>query len=236
MKFIVNLFLLLLALDSYSQDNWKNFVINDLQARRVNTGKNYLAFLSEESFNMGLYELKAGSIDNQPVHEQDEIYYILSGKGKLTAQDSLFEARPGSIFYVRAGIKHRFIEIEEDLSILVVFSKTPSNPGDPDANAWNMGQLRTSGNDHENTWNQFLFLSTMRMGLYQLPSRVGGDEPMTHKVDEINIITKGSANFHVGNDEIPVSPGSLVWVSAGSPHSFSDLSEDFDVLIIFQVK
>ena len=230
------LVLFFLPLVAAQGQDWKFFETEQIHQKRVESGRNYYPFLNESSFAMGLYELNAKVIDNQPVHDEDEVYFIVSGKAKLVAGDSTFDVAAGSIAFVRAGISHRFVEIEEDFSALVIFTKTPSKTGDADALAFELGKLRQSANPEENVWNQFLFVSSMRMGLYLLPLSLGGDQPLNHKVDEINIVTKGEGILVVGEEEIPVKAGTIVWVKEGNPHSFKNLSEDFDVLIAFHIK
>lgn len=215
---------------------WKLFETEQIHQKRAESGKNYFPFLNESSFAIGLYELKSKVIDNQPVHHEDEVYFIVSGKAKLVAGDSTFDVSAGSIAFVRAGVSHRFVEIEEDFSALVIFTKTPTKTGDADALAFELDKLRQPRNPEENVWNQFLFVSTIRMGLYLLPQSLGGDQPMTHNVDEINIVTNGDATLVIGEEKIPVKMGSIVWVKEGNPHSFTNLSEDFDVLIAFHIK
>lgn len=225
-----------MATQSMAQQAWKKFELREIEQKRSELGREYLPFLNEQSFRMGLYVLKAKSIDSQPVHDEDEVYYVTSGKAKIVAGDSTFDAIKGSVIFVKAGVEHKFVEIEEDLSALVIFSNSPTQPGDPDAMAWHINNLRKEGKPDENVWNQFLYVSTLRTGLYLLPETLNGDKPLTHKVDEINIVTKGNATFVVGEERVTVQPGSIVWVSQNNPHFFEELSEDFDVLITFHIK
>jgi mannose-6-phosphate isomerase-like protein (cupin superfamily) len=74
------------------------------------------------------------------------------------------------------------------------------------------------------------------MGSYSLPLSDGGDSPLTHQVDEINFVTRGEANFHVGSDQMRVAPGSIIWVREGNAHYFDELSGDFTVTILFHQK
>ncbi len=71
---------------------------------------------------MGLYVLKAGGIDPQQPHSEDEVYYIAAGRGmiRVGGEDQPVEA--GSVVFVAAGVEHRFHSITEDLHILVFFA------------------------------------------------------------------------------------------------------------------
>ena len=145
-------------------------------------------------------------------------------------------AVPGSVLYVRAGIEHRFVEIAADLKVLVVFPKAEHVQGDPPWLAFTMESLRAKRKPDENVWNRFLDVATMRFGLYMLPVKLGGDDALTHDVDEVNMVVKGRGKFKIGDDEIDVRPGSVVWVRRGVAHTFHSLSEDLEVLILLPVR
>jgi quercetin dioxygenase-like cupin family protein len=82
----------------------------------------YLEFLRVPSLSAGLYVLPAGAPDLQQPHTEDEVYHVLSGKGRIGvgAEDCAVEA--GTVVFVEAGVDHRFYAIEEDLTVLVLFA------------------------------------------------------------------------------------------------------------------
>jgi len=86
------------------------------------SGKPYLQFLNEGTMSLGLYVLAAGSTDTQSPHSEDEIYYVVAGRGTIVVAGERRPVRPGSIVFVAKKVEHRFIDIEEDLSILVFFA------------------------------------------------------------------------------------------------------------------
>jgi mannose-6-phosphate isomerase-like protein (cupin superfamily) len=63
--------------------------------------------------------LAAGATDEQQPHDRDELYYVVSGRGVLVAGGERLAAEPGSLLYVRAEVPHRFVEIEEELEVLI---------------------------------------------------------------------------------------------------------------------
>ena len=85
-------------------------------------GKSYFEILRVPSMSLGIYKLSAGGADPQNPHKQDEVYYVLSGKAKLRVEDKGVSAVPGSILFVEAGAEHKFVEIEEDLTLLIFFA------------------------------------------------------------------------------------------------------------------
>lgn len=106
----------------------KAFDLEALSKKNAETPERWLSFFENGTTLTGLYELPAGDKDPQPVHKFDEIYVVTKGAAKLRAGDEIFPAGPGSIFFVAAGVVHRFEEITEDLQVIVFFSKAaPGN-------------------------------------------------------------------------------------------------------------
>jgi mannose-6-phosphate isomerase-like protein (cupin superfamily) len=100
----------------------REFEHAELRGRRVEAGRPYLEFLRSETFELGLYELAAGSEDGQQPHDEDEIYVVLSGRGRFVVDGDDVAVGPGSILFVEKHAVHRFHSIDEDLSIVVAFS------------------------------------------------------------------------------------------------------------------
>jgi len=96
--------------------------LSDIIQQRAATGEPWLEFLRVPALSMGLYVLKAGAIDGQQPHTEDEIYYVVSGRGLIRVADEDRTVSAGSIIYVAANVEHRFHTISEDLSVLVFFA------------------------------------------------------------------------------------------------------------------
>jgi mannose-6-phosphate isomerase-like protein (cupin superfamily) len=94
----------------------------DLRRQRAEAGRPYLEFLRSETFELGLYELAAGSEDTQKPHDEDEIYVVMSGRGRFVVDGDDLSVGPGTVLFVEKHAVHRFHSIEEDLSIVVAFS------------------------------------------------------------------------------------------------------------------
>jgi mannose-6-phosphate isomerase-like protein (cupin superfamily) len=94
----------------------------DLLAGQSAQGKPYLEFLRSGSLSAGLYVLRAGAVDRQQPHSEDEIYVVMSGRALFTAGDDTRDVGPGDTIYVAAGVPHRFHDIAEDLRLIVVFA------------------------------------------------------------------------------------------------------------------
>ena len=74
------------------------------------------------SLSLTVARWPAGSIDDQTPHTEDEVYHVTAGQARLVIGDQSLPVGPGSVAFVAAGVEHRFIEIEEDLEVLVFWS------------------------------------------------------------------------------------------------------------------
>jgi mannose-6-phosphate isomerase-like protein (cupin superfamily) len=97
------------------------FELADIAAEREATGRPYLEFITVSDLSVGLYVLATGEPDLQQPHTEDEVYYVVSGRGRVTVGDDVRDVRPGSIVFVASGVPHRFHEIAEDLTLFVAF-------------------------------------------------------------------------------------------------------------------
>jgi mannose-6-phosphate isomerase-like protein (cupin superfamily) len=97
------------------------FELADLVARRDASGRPYLEFLTVPDLSVGLYVLAVGEADLQQPHTEDEIYYVVSGRGRISVGDEVRDVRPGSVVFVATDVPHRFHDITEDLTLLVMF-------------------------------------------------------------------------------------------------------------------
>ncbi|MFZ0892527.1 MAG: cupin domain-containing protein [Thermoplasmata archaeon] len=82
----------------------------------------YFEFLRVPTLSAGVYRLPAGVTDSQSPHAEDEVYYVLAGRGRFRcgAEDSAVTM--GSVLYVPAHREHHFHSIEEELRLLVFFA------------------------------------------------------------------------------------------------------------------
>lgn len=74
------------------------------------------------NLSVGTYSIPVGGDDDQTPHTEDEIYVCTSGRAVLRTPSGDAAVSPGVVVYVPAGEEHRFVEITEDLSLLVLFA------------------------------------------------------------------------------------------------------------------
>ena len=85
-------------------------------------GNHYREHLRVADLSAGTYCIPAGGVDTQSPHTEDEIYVVLSGRGRLRGGDDVVDVGPGSAVYVPAGEEHRFTDVVADLTVLVLFA------------------------------------------------------------------------------------------------------------------
>lgn len=103
------------------------FEIADIDQQHAVSGKGYLEFFSVPDVSLGLYVLEAGAVDTQTPHNEDEVYYILSGRAIIHVGGEDREVQPGSIVFVAKHVEHRFHSITDQLRTLVFFA--PAHTG-----------------------------------------------------------------------------------------------------------
>jgi mannose-6-phosphate isomerase-like protein (cupin superfamily) len=104
----------------------KAFELADLVAARGASGETWIEFLRVPALSMGVYALVAGADDLQTPHGEDEVYYVVSGRGVLRVGDVDRPVQTGSVVFVEANARHRFHSISEDLTTLVFFAPAES--------------------------------------------------------------------------------------------------------------
>jgi mannose-6-phosphate isomerase-like protein (cupin superfamily) len=107
-----------------TQSNWQVFDLAEIKHKLKGDVVQYLEFLNVPALNCGVYFLPAGSRDMQAPHDDDEVYFVLSGKARMHLDNAERRVEPGSLLYVGAATEHSFFEIEEDMTLLVFFANT----------------------------------------------------------------------------------------------------------------
>jgi quercetin dioxygenase-like cupin family protein len=98
------------------------FQLDQLDQQRAQAGKAYLEFLRLPAMSAGVYTLRAGGTDAQKPHKEDEMYYVVRGRGRMRVGSADQTISPGSVIFVAAEVEHRFYDIAEELVLLVFFA------------------------------------------------------------------------------------------------------------------
>jgi mannose-6-phosphate isomerase-like protein (cupin superfamily) len=98
------------------------FHVAELLAKRDSRIHTYEDFFTGELLSLGLSVWPAGQPDNQEPHSEDEVYFVIAGKGRIRVGDEDEAVAAGSVVFVPASLVHHFHEIEEDLQVLVFWA------------------------------------------------------------------------------------------------------------------
>ena len=98
------------------------FEVRELLKQRSESLKSYLEFLRVPAMSAGLYVLPAGAVDPQRPHSEDELYYVVKGRARMTVGNDERAVAAENLIFVEANQEHRFHDIIEDLAVLVFFA------------------------------------------------------------------------------------------------------------------
>jgi mannose-6-phosphate isomerase-like protein (cupin superfamily) len=99
-----------------------SFDLGQVLTERERIGRSYLEFLRVPALSVGIYHLEVGQTDFQRPHTEDEVYYVLGGRAQFRAGDSIVAVAAGTVLFVEKALEHRFMDIAEDLTLLVFFA------------------------------------------------------------------------------------------------------------------
>ncbi|MFS0918881.1 cupin domain-containing protein [Brevibacillus sp. 179-C 1.1 NHS] len=98
--------------------------------------------------------------------------------------------------------------------------------------AFSLQQLLDTQAEKGELYHEFLRVPSMSGGIYQLAAG-DVDHQQPHTEDELYCVIHGCAQLRVGEEDIPVTSGSIVFVAAHVPHHFHSITEDLTVLVLF---
>jgi mannose-6-phosphate isomerase-like protein (cupin superfamily) len=79
---------------------------------------------------------------------------------------------------------------------------------------------------------EFLRVPDLSLGLYVLaPGQPDLQQP--HTEDEAYVVIAGAGRITVGDEVREVREGSVVFVAAGVPHRFHDITEELRIVVVF---
>ena len=103
--------------------------LDGIAARLDASGRLFEEFIRSHDLSVALYRLPAGGTDPQSPHTEDEVYHVVRGRATIVVGEERRPVVPGSVVFVAAGVPHRFVDIAEDLSILVFFGPAAGSRG-----------------------------------------------------------------------------------------------------------
>lgn len=93
-----------------------------VSAERAQAQKLYQEFLRVPALSVGVYVLPAGAADPQKPHQEDEVYYVVRGRGRMRVAKEEQVVKSGTVIFVPAKVDHCFFDVSEELEVLVFFA------------------------------------------------------------------------------------------------------------------
>ena len=97
----------------------------DAIQKLTNSGTEMLNLTNLGDISLDIYKPKG--TDKQKPHDRDEIYVVISGSGILNANGKRVDCKQGDLFFIPAGMEHRFEGFSNDFSTWVIFSGKSTN-------------------------------------------------------------------------------------------------------------
>jgi len=104
-----------------NEKNWLVYQLPEL-LKKVEPGSvRFHEFLRTPSLSCSVYHIPAGSKEMASAHEEDELYFVLEGRGHLRVEEDDHAVEKGTLMYVHAACDHTFFDVAEDLTVLAFF-------------------------------------------------------------------------------------------------------------------
>ena len=98
--------------------------------------------------------------------------------------------------------------------------------------AWELMTLDADRAAAGERYHEFVSVPDLSGGLYVLEA--GAEDPQSpHTEDELYVVMAGRGRIVVGAEDRAVETGSVVFVGAGVPHRFVDITERLVILVAF---
>ena len=82
----------------------------------------YREVLRVPALSLGLFAAPPGHQDTQTRHAVDEVYVVVAGRAVLDVDGVRPPVHAGSVAYVPPHVPHRFVDVSQDLRVIVVFA------------------------------------------------------------------------------------------------------------------
>lgn len=94
----------------------------------------WVEHLRATDLSLGTYSVPAGGVDDQRPHLEDEVYVVQTGEATIQTDSGEVRVGPGSVVFVPANEGHRYVDITEDLTLIVIVAppyKSREQSGEP---------------------------------------------------------------------------------------------------------
>jgi quercetin dioxygenase-like cupin family protein len=98
--------------------------------------------------------------------------------------------------------------------------------------SFRIAELLSRQSESGGPYLEFLREASMSIGLYVVPAgAVDGQSP--HAEDEAYVVLAGRGRFTASGETRDVAPGDVLFVAAGVPHRFHDITHELHVIVMF---
>jgi mannose-6-phosphate isomerase-like protein (cupin superfamily) len=175
--------------------------------------------------------------DDAPVErrnqDEDEVLYVVAGRGAATIGRELFELTEGTAAFVARGTPWR-VEESDDLLLLSVLVRDPLPAGAPHS------VVRPGARAGATAGRQFTLLATPETGCESVTQFIGFIPPGRapdhfHRYDEVVYVLEGDGALHIDGESAPLRPGACVHLPARLVHCLENTGpNEMQVLGVFR--
>jgi mannose-6-phosphate isomerase-like protein (cupin superfamily) len=97
---------------------------------------------------------------------------------------------------------------------------------------FNLNELKSKVAGSEPRIFEFIRSPQMSCAIYRLPAGAR-DMQAPHLEDELYLVLEGSARLRIDEQEQSVGPGTVLFISATTEHTFFDIKEDLTLMAMF---
>jgi len=98
-----------------------SFQVSEVLRQLSADGRAWSELLRVDSLSLGVYRLRPGQEDLQQPHTEDEVYFVVSGRAGFEVDGCRQDVGPGTILFVEKRARHRFVDVTEELVLVVFF-------------------------------------------------------------------------------------------------------------------
>jgi mannose-6-phosphate isomerase-like protein (cupin superfamily) len=189
-----------------------------------------------EKFAQRVLSFASGRSSTRVETADDEVLYVLAGRGTGTVGEALVSLEPGLGVFVRHGTEWS-VEAEERLEILSVLVRDPDPAPGPGYAVVDLGgEARKSAT----AARQFVLGVWAEAGCSSVTQFIGFVPPGRapdhfHRYDEVLYILTGRGTLHIDGEEARLSPGACVFLPATLVHSLENTGDhELELLGVFR--
>jgi mannose-6-phosphate isomerase-like protein (cupin superfamily) len=177
-----------------------------------------------------------GASDERSNGADDEVLYVLSGRGRATIAGEPTSLSPGTAAFVACGSSWQ-IDDADGLELLSVLVRDPL-PADGRTHA--IVAVGDAESGRATAGRQFRLLATPDVGCRSVTQFVGTIPVVRapdhyHKYEEVVYVLEGEGKLHIGGESAPLQAGTCVHLPAGIVHCLENVGPgEMRVLGVFR--